>query len=232
MTDGVVQSKETLSEIEIEQQRKVEQLAQKIIGLEILESARRRPEARDDADGNVRVLGKDAEFAEARPLRLGQKVETDADRARDRLGAFGLVARIEGRQTLRVEALVGARDRDRQRLAAFDAIAQEAVDDLEQQRPFAETRGEVREARRARASPDPAAGRPRAGRAPRRPASRRRSGESAFAGRTLSIRVVTSRTQFRPPCRNGRRSGSRQTSSTTMRIRRSPRPRRASPRPR
>ena len=145
--------KKPLSEIEIEQQRQIEQPAQKVFRLEILKAARRRPEARDDADGNVRILRKHAEFAEARAFGLGQKVEADADRARDRLVAVALVARIEHAEALGVEPLVRAGDRDGQRLVRLhDAVAQEAVDDLEQLRPFAEPRGEVREAARARAT--------------------------------------------------------------------------------
>ncbi len=210
---GVVQPEEALFEIAFEQQRQIEQLSQQVVGLEILKSARRGPQARDDANRNVRVLGKDSKLAETLAFGLGQKVEADADRERDRVGALCLVARIEGDEALRVEPLVGARDRDRQRLAGLDAIAQEAVDDLERGAAIRRAGRRGLRGSRARASPDPAAGRRTAGSAPRLPASRRPSGAAAFSGRTLSIRVVTSRTQCRPPCRNGRRSCSRQTSS-------------------
>ena len=105
-----------------------------------------------DADGYLRVLGKDAEFAKARSLRLGQEIQADADRARDRLGAVGLVARIEGDEALGVEPLVRARNGDGERLVGLDdAIAQEAIDDLQEQRPFAESGGELRKVLRLRA---------------------------------------------------------------------------------
>ena len=54
--------------------------------------------------------------------------------------------RIEDFEALGVEPLVGAGDRRRQRLLGpNDAVAQEAVDDLEKLRPFAEPRGELRQ---------------------------------------------------------------------------------------
>ena len=137
-------SEEALPEIEFEQKRKVEQPAQQVFGFEVLETARRGPEARRDADGDLRVLGKDAEFAETRALCLGQEFEADPDRARDRLGAIGLVARIEDDKALGVEPPVRAGDRHGQRLVRLDnPIAQEAVDDLQELRPFAEARGEL-----------------------------------------------------------------------------------------
>ena len=87
--DRVVQPKEALPEIEIEQEREIEQPAQQVFGFKVLKTAGRRPEARGNADRDVRVLGKNRQFPKARALRLGQEVEADADRARDCLGAIG-----------------------------------------------------------------------------------------------------------------------------------------------
>ena len=57
-----------------------------------------------------------------------------------------LVAGVEDGEALRVEPFVGARRRDRQRLAVVDAIAQKAVDDLQEKRPFAQPGRETCEA--------------------------------------------------------------------------------------
>jgi hypothetical protein len=138
LTHGVVQAKETLSEIALEQQREIEQFSQQVLRLEIRKTARLRPKACDDPDGNVRILGEDSKLAEPLAFGRGQKIEADADRERHSVGALRLVAGIKNSEALRVESLVRRRDRDGQRLATVDAIAQKTVDGLEQERPLAE----------------------------------------------------------------------------------------------
>src|SRR5208337_4465175 len=117
VADRVVQAEEALSQVEVEQERSIEEPAEQIFRLEVIEIARRHPQARNDPDGDVDVLRKYAEFAEAQAFRLGQEFDADADGARDSLGAVGRVARIEGDKTLGVEPFVHARDGFRRRRA-------------------------------------------------------------------------------------------------------------------
>ena len=67
--DSVVKTKEALFEIEIEQQRQIEQPAQQVVGLEVLEPAGRRPQPRDNANRNFRILWKDAKLRRTARVR-------------------------------------------------------------------------------------------------------------------------------------------------------------------
>ena len=224
MTDRVVQSKESLAEVEVEQKREVVQSAQQIFGFEVLEAAgcahrrgRRRwgsPRPRER-----RRVRRNAP-ARSRTKARGSRRWSERPPWRGRSRSFG----SKTARPLTSSRLFAPTMASLHRLSALDDfVAQEAVDHLEELRPFAEARGELRETSCVRAQLALAAGRPRAA-ASASPACMASTGwRTAFSGRTLSIRVVTRRTQFGPPCRNGLRSCSRQTSSTIIRMRRSPR---------
>jgi hypothetical protein len=143
---SVVKTKEPLFEIAFEQQRQIEQPAQKVVGLEVLKPAGRGPQPRDNANRNLCILWKDAKLAEPLAFGLGQKVEADANCERDGVSALSLVTLVEGRKALLVEPHIGARDGDRQRFPILDEIAQEPVDDLDEERPLAKAGCEVPEA--------------------------------------------------------------------------------------
>ena len=74
-----MKTKEPLFEIAFEQQRQIEQPAQKVVALEVLKPAGRGPQPRDDANRNVCILRKDGQLAEPLTFGLGQKVEVDAN---------------------------------------------------------------------------------------------------------------------------------------------------------
>ena len=70
VTHRVVQPEKALSEIEVEQEREIEQPTQQVFSFEVFERASRGPQARGHADGYLRVLGENAEFAKARSFAL------------------------------------------------------------------------------------------------------------------------------------------------------------------
>ena len=68
-----------------------------------------------------------------------QEVQADADRAGNSLGAFRLVARVERCQALAIEPHVDIDNRPFQRLLLRHSIAQESIDELQEQCPLANT---------------------------------------------------------------------------------------------
>ena len=89
------------------------------------------------AERNIGVLGKDAKLAEPRLSPFIQEVEAHADRAGNRVGAVRLVARVERCQALAVEPHVHVGNRPFQRLLLGYTIAQECINELQEQCPLA-----------------------------------------------------------------------------------------------
>ena len=116
----IVQTEEALPQIEIEQQRKVEKPTELVFRVYLVEITGRRPQALNDPHRDLRVLGKHRKLTETRPLRLGQQIEADADRARNGLGALRLITWIEDAEPFGVEPPVRAGDRHGQRFAGPD----------------------------------------------------------------------------------------------------------------
>ena len=118
-----------------------EELLQQVLGVDLVEPAGLAPEPRTDADGHVRVLGERRKLAEARLLALGEKLQADRKRLVDGAMTGGVVPGVERRKTARLQAPVDVGNRLCERPApAEHAVAQEAVDEGELQRPFPEPR--------------------------------------------------------------------------------------------
>ena len=149
---GVVKPDRAAVKVNAEQQRQVVELGQQIDRGEVIRRlALRRPQSGDDADGDVRVLGKNAKLAEPRPLVGIEQIEIDANCCGDRLVAAVVVLGlgiVEGGQALGGQPLPGLGDGAGQRqLVLGDAVAQKTVGELQELRPVVQFLREITSSR-------------------------------------------------------------------------------------
>ena len=146
----VVQAQCAAVQLQGQQQREVCKLDQQILRRKRVELGIRglRPKSLDDADRDVGVFGKHPELAEAQPLlrieQVQRRVDDLGDRAQPILVAH-ILGGIERHQAACVEAAGEIGDGAIQRHAPANALLEEAVGELQELRPFAETGGHLAE---------------------------------------------------------------------------------------
>src|SRR6185436_3311883 len=99
LADDVVEADEAQRRIEEEHERQAREAIAKRLGVELVEVAGTRPQAREDIERDLDVLRKHHELVEARLLLGGELRDAEAERLRDRLVAGAGVLRVEERQS-------------------------------------------------------------------------------------------------------------------------------------
>ncbi len=137
--DDVVKANRAGCSIEAEKQREVVEPTAELLGGERTQA----PELFQDPERNVLVLREDCELLEAAHLVSGQPPEARPNRSGDGLVSRFEILAVEDGQSLGVESLIRLPERLRQRKTVpLRHLSQLPVDDLQQQGPFAEARGE------------------------------------------------------------------------------------------
>ena len=141
--DDVVEADGAGRQVEVEQEREAGEALEQGLRVEVVEAGGVGPEQLDRADRDRDVLGEDGELGEAGALVGGEEVEAEADGLGDGIGAGLGIAGVEGGEAALVEQPARIGDGVGERgLGADGAVAQGAVDEAQEERPFAEAGGE------------------------------------------------------------------------------------------